>query len=62
MHGELAQLSCVHEYEVIVARRPDKDQLEAWKRNVVLANGYKMHKQRYTEREFKEKVLGYAWL
>ena len=45
MLGELAQLSCVHEYEkeykVLVARRPDKDQLEAWKRGVVLEDGYK---------------------
>src|SRR5687768_16195158 len=45
MLGELAQLSCVHEfdkeYKVLIARRPDKDQLEAWKRGVVLEDGYK---------------------
>lgn len=45
MLGELSQLSRVHEYEkeyvVFVARRPDKDQLEAWKREVILADGYK---------------------
>ena len=29
------------EYEVLLARRPDKDQLEAWKRGVVLEDGYK---------------------
>jgi 23S rRNA pseudouridine2605 synthase len=29
------------EYKVLVARRPDKDQLEAWKRGVVLEDGYK---------------------
>jgi 23S rRNA pseudouridine2605 synthase len=29
------------EYRVLVARRPDKDQLEAWKRGVVLEDGYK---------------------
>jgi len=38
-------LSCVHghdkEYKVLLARRPDKDQLEAWKRGVVLEDGYK---------------------
>jgi 23S rRNA pseudouridine2605 synthase len=45
MFGELAQLSCVHEhdkeYKVLLARRPDKDHLEAWKRGVVLEDGYK---------------------
>ena len=45
MLGELAQLSSVHEYDkeykVLIARRPDKDQLEAWKRGVVLEDGYK---------------------
>jgi 23S rRNA pseudouridine2605 synthase len=43
--GELAQLSCVHdfekEYKVLLAKRPDGDQLEAWKRGVVLDDGYK---------------------
>lgn len=29
------------EYKVLIARRPDKDQLEAWKRGVVLEDGYK---------------------
>jgi 23S rRNA pseudouridine2605 synthase len=29
------------EYKVLLARRPDKDQLEAWKRGVVLEDGYK---------------------
>ncbi len=29
------------EYKVLVARRPDQDQLEAWKRGVVLEDGYK---------------------
>lgn len=29
------------EYRVLVARRPDKAQLEAWKRGVVLEDGYK---------------------
>jgi 23S rRNA pseudouridine2605 synthase len=29
------------EYRVLVARRPDRDQIEAWKRGVVLADGYK---------------------
>lgn len=29
------------EYKVLVAKRPDKDQLEAWKRGVVLEDGYK---------------------
>jgi 23S rRNA pseudouridine2605 synthase len=28
------------EYKVLLARRPDKDQLEAWKRGVVLEDGY----------------------
>ena len=43
--GELAQLSRVHEYEkeyrVHLARRPDQEQLEAWKRGVILEDGYK---------------------
>jgi 23S rRNA pseudouridine2605 synthase len=29
------------EYKVLVARRPDQDQIEAWKRGVVLEDGYK---------------------
>jgi len=29
------------EYRVLLARRPDHDQLEAWKRGVVLEDGYK---------------------
>jgi 23S rRNA pseudouridine2605 synthase len=46
MFGELTQLlSCVHEhekeYKVLLARRPDRHQLEAWKRGVVLEDGYK---------------------
>ena len=43
--GELSQLSCVYEYEkeyrVLLARRPDQEQLEAWKRGVILEDGYK---------------------
>jgi 23S rRNA pseudouridine2605 synthase len=42
---KLAQLSCIHEYEkeyrVLLARRPDREQLEAWKRGVILEDGYK---------------------
>ena len=38
-------MCCVHEYEkeyrVLLARRPDHEQLEAWKRGVVLEDGYK---------------------
>jgi len=29
------------EYKVLIAKRPDRDQLEAWKRGVVLEDGYK---------------------
>jgi len=29
------------EYKVLLAKRPDKDQLEAWQRGVVLEDGYK---------------------
>lgn len=29
------------EYRVLLARRPDQDQLEAWKRGVILEDGYK---------------------
>ena len=29
------------EYRVLLARRPDRDQLEAWRRGVVLEDGYK---------------------
>jgi 23S rRNA pseudouridine2605 synthase len=43
--GELLQLSRVHEYEkeykVLLARRPDPEQLEAWRRGVILEDGYK---------------------
>ena len=43
--GELTQLCCVHghdkEYRVLLASRPDSDQLEAWKRGVVMEDGYK---------------------
>ena len=45
MFGVLSQLSCVHEYDkeyrVLLARRPDREQLEAWKRGVILEDGYK---------------------
>src|SRR5688572_25606134 len=45
MLGELSQLSCVHDYEkeyrVLLAQRPDPEQLEAWRRGVVLEDGYK---------------------
>ena len=38
-------MCCVHEYEkeyrVLLARRPDQAQLDAWKRGVVLEDGYK---------------------
>lgn len=38
-------MCCVHDYEkeykVLLARRPDRDQLEAWQRGVVLEDGYK---------------------
>src|SRR5215211_7870074 len=41
----LAQLCCVYghekEYRVLLARRPDQAQFEAWKRGVVLEDGYK---------------------
>ena len=41
----LLQLPRVHEYEkeyrVLLARRPDHEQLEAWRRGVVLEDGYK---------------------
>ena len=44
MLGELAQLCCVHghekEYRVLLAKRPDAKQVEAWKRGVVLEDGY----------------------
>jgi 23S rRNA pseudouridine2605 synthase len=43
--GELGQLCCVHghekEYRVLLARRPDQEQLEVWKRGVILEDGYK---------------------
>ena len=29
------------EYKVLIAKRPDQDQLEAWRRGVVLEDGYK---------------------
>lgn len=45
MLGELLQLRCIHEYDkeynVLLARRPDKDQLEAWKWGGVLEDGHK---------------------
>lgn len=43
--GGLTQLSCFHgyekEYRVLLAKRPDHEQLEAWKRGVILEDGYK---------------------
>ena len=40
MFGESVRVPCVHDYDkecrVLTARRPDKDQLEAWKWGVVL--------------------------
>jgi 23S rRNA pseudouridine2605 synthase len=45
MLGELLQLPRVYEYEkeyrVLLARRPDREQLDAWKRGVILEDGYK---------------------
>jgi len=45
MLGELSQLSRVHEYEkeyrILLARRPEQEQLEAWRRGIVLEDGYK---------------------
>jgi 23S rRNA pseudouridine2605 synthase len=45
MLGELSQLSRVHgyekEYRVLLARRPDPEQIESWKRGVILEDGYK---------------------
>jgi len=29
------------EYKVLLAKRPDRDQIEAWKRGVVLEDGYR---------------------
>jgi 23S rRNA pseudouridine2605 synthase len=44
MLAGLLQLSFVHgyqkEYRVLLARRPDHEQLEAWRRGVVLEDGY----------------------
>lgn len=41
----LAQWCCVYghdkEYKVLLARMPDKDQLDVWKPGVVLEDGYK---------------------
>ena len=38
-------MCCVYghekEYRILVARRPNKDQLEAWKGGVILEDGYK---------------------
>lgn len=45
MFGELSQLCFVHEHEkeyrVLLARRPDQEQLDAWRRGVILEDGYK---------------------
>lgn len=48
--GELAQKlthpshSHVKEYSVLLARQPDAEQLETWRRGVVLSDGYKTNK------------------
>lgn len=43
--GELFQLCLVHEHEkeyrMLLARRPEYEQLDAWKRGVILEDGYK---------------------
>src|SRR5262245_39654571 len=45
MLGELSQLSYVYghekEYRVLIARRPDLEQLDAWRRGLILEDGYK---------------------
>ena len=45
MIDELLQLCLVHEhekeYKVLLAKRPDQDQLDAWRRGVILEDGYK---------------------
>jgi 23S rRNA pseudouridine2605 synthase len=42
---ELARLCCVYgyekEYRVLLAKRPDHEPVEAWKRGVILEDGYK---------------------
>jgi len=62
MLGELILLSCVHEYDkehkVLLSRRPDKNQLEEWKRELCSKIDIKMHKQIATLRRLEEKVLG----
>jgi 23S rRNA pseudouridine2605 synthase len=43
--GKSAQLCYVYgyekEYRVLMAKRPDREQVEAWKRGVILEDGYK---------------------
>lgn len=42
---ELSQVSCDYgydkEYKVLLAKKPDRDQLDAWKHGVILEDGYK---------------------
>ena len=47
------------EYRVLLARRPDREQLEAWKRGVVLEDGYKT---RPVDVRFEESQGKGAWV
>jgi len=45
------------EYQVLVARRPDPDQLEAWRKGVVLADGYRTAPTKVTTGEVSGKGI-----
>ena len=47
------------EYRVLVARHPDEDQLETWRRGVILEDGYRTTKAQVRLEKFKGKG---AWL
>jgi 23S rRNA pseudouridine2605 synthase len=48
------------EYRVLPARRPDEEQLQAWRRGIVLEDGYKTTPPEIRFEGHKAKVLGSA--
>jgi len=46
------------EYKVLLAKRPDRAQIEAWKRGVVLEDGYKIKPLQVRYYDPRAKVRG----
>jgi hypothetical protein len=63
--GELVQLFCIYEhekeYKVLLTKRPDETRLDAWRRGVVLEDGYKSAPARFERRRAKAPGCGFSW-